>query len=184
MRPETKKLIEELQNEDSGTTNPKYYNLLVSDLQQIIDSETSPLEEEIEKLQDLAKKYKEEKEQFENVGNAYSAGRAAAKTEFETEIEIWKERLQAEKDMNDIIRLRDEFAMRAPVNIPNWFYSQAETYEQRFFKWRYHYADEMLKQRDDQKSVVDRLQDFISNCEDIPEDIHKVINEKFFDLIG
>jgi hypothetical protein len=64
---------------------------------------------------------------------------------FLQEIEIWKERLQAEKDVNDISRLRDEFAMRAPVNIPNWFYPEAETYEQKYFKWRYHYADEMLK---------------------------------------
>ena len=55
--------------------------------------------------------------------------------------------------------LRDYFAAKAPKGIPEWFepirydkipvslFSEAE--EKRYFKWRFYYADAMLKAREE-----------------------------------
>lgn len=87
MRPETEKLIETKKvlwsGDPFGTTDA----IFVSDIQKVIDCETKFLNEELEKVRDLANMYHDEKEELENLqeemkGNAYCAGRADAEEEF------------------------------------------------------------------------------------------------------
>lgn len=44
-------------------------------------------------------------------------------------------------------------------------------------------AVELFKESDSLPFVRDRLNDFLSKQQDIPEDIQKAINEKFWDII-
>jgi len=53
------------------------------------------------------------------------------------------------------LMMRDYFAARAPENPPHWFDFKftedrklAETQEMRYFRWRYAYADAMMKARE------------------------------------
>ena len=183
MRPETKKLIEE--NNWIATWPDSQFGdreiIWLSDLQKIIDCETKALHEELEKVRDLANKYHDEKEELENLqdemkGNAYSLGRADAEQE-----------LCIEENS-----LRDEFAMRAPKEIPEWFPKSkavdARTVRkisdrERYFKWRWYYADEMMKERGLGNQISTNFKSFIANCEDIPDDIKKVIDKEFFNML-
>jgi len=54
------------------------------------------------------------------------------------------------------ITLRDYLAARAPEDVPGWFPVKLnangqtnETMEMRYFRWRYAYADAMLKAREE-----------------------------------
>lgn len=115
MRPETKKLIEEKKATWPDSQLGDLEIIWLSDLQEIIECETKPLQEEIEKIE----------------------GILALRNEF-------------------VKHLRDEFAMRAPKKIPAWFFglyaiSDDEnelTTEEVYFKWRFYYADQMMKERE------------------------------------
>lgn len=88
--------------------------------------------------------------------------------------------------------IRDEFAMRAPEEIPEWFPKSkavdARTFikisdRERYFKWRFYYADQMMKERGLGNQISTNLKSFIANCEDIPDDIKKVIDKEFFNML-
>lgn len=164
MREETKKLIEQdkvvLKQDGFGDTDV----IFVSDIQQIIDCETKPLHEEIEKLN------MEIKDSYAKIVEAkaegYSFGRAEGEKISKGDIQemsfdqlatlrriqdLENERNNAINTLSKVKRdLRDEFAMRAP-EVPDWFkrqHSSLFTDEDVYFKWRFYYADQMMKQRE------------------------------------
>lgn len=159
MRPETKKLIELRQSYHPNLPNVEGSKIVfVSHMQEIIDLETKPLESRIQRLVDELEQSKEETEDYktkiiEAEATGYSFGRADA---------------ESENDSYPQKTLRDEFAIMAPQEIPPWFmaqhsvdtriierhdgriieYSKSESNQDLIFKWRFYYADQMMKERE------------------------------------
>lgn len=140
MREETRKLIQ-----SKGTFE-------FDDFQEIIDSETKPLESRIREL-------------------------ISERNEAIAKFSVLKD------------NLRDEFAMRAMQGLIMKESKDLPMDVHDLVKLSYLIGDQMLKERDKRdkrdtdNKVLSNLENFIANCEDIPDDIKKVIDKEFFNML-